>query len=244
MTDDNSNDNQNFLYHLGELRSRIIFCLIFFLVFSLIIFSKSVFLIDIAQEEFKKNFSSISLIGKSPIDAFMIRIKVSIFIALFLSLPFILYEAWAFIKTGLRENEKKYSLIFLLSGSLLGIIGALFCHFYILPLALKFFYSQYNLLSLNPMIHFDEYVSFFIKLDLTFALVFELPIIFFILAKLGLINSKVLTKYARQAILIIVIIAAFLTPPDAVTQVLMAFPLVVLYYVSVYIVKLVEKKEK
>ena len=181
------------------------------------------------------------LIGKSPIDAFLVRLKVSFFLGFLISLPIILFEAWEFIKPGLKENERKYVFYFITLGSILGIGGALFCHILILPLALKFFYSQYELLSLKPIIHFNDYITLLIKLDLTFALVFELPIILVILAKINLIDSNFLKKYFRHSIVVIFTLAAILTPPDIITQVLMALPLIVLYGLSILLVKILVK---
>ena len=103
----------------------------------------------------RSNFINSDLIGKSPIDAFLVRLKVSFFLGFLISLPIILFEAWEFIKPGLKENERKYVFYFITLGSILGIGGTLFCHILILPFALKFFYSQYELLSLKPIIHFN-----------------------------------------------------------------------------------------
>ena len=232
---------QNFFSHLTELRKRALISCFFVLLFSIFIFLKSPFFIELIGQEFKNNFLNSDLIGKSPIDAFLVRLKVSFFLGFLISLPIILFEAWEFIKPGLKENERKYFFYFITLGSILGIGGALFCHILIVPLALKFFYSQYELLSLKPIIHFNDYISLLIKLDLTFALIFELPIILVILAKVNLIDSNFLKKYFRHSIVVIFTLAAILTPPDIITQILMALPLIILYGLSIFLVKILVK---
>lgn len=234
-------NDTNFYSHIKELRKRIIISVIVVVFFAILIFLKSPYFISLIDKQFKETFLATDLIGKSPIDAFIVRLKISVFLGFLLSLPLILFEAWEFIKPGLKENERKYFLSFILFGSTLGIGGALFCHYLIVPLALKFFYNQYELLSLKPIIHFSEYVSLLIKLDFTFALIFELPIILVILAKMNLIDSAFLKKYARHAILVIFILAAFLTPPDVITQIFLALPLLILYFLSIYLVKILAK---
>ena len=233
--------DQNFYSHLMELRKRTLISCFFVFLFSIFIFVKSPFFIELISEEFKNNFLHSDLIGKSPIDAFLVRLKVSFFLGFLISIPVILFEAWEFIKPGLKENERKYFFYFITLGSILGIGGAVFCHILIVPLALKFFYSQYELLALKPIIHFNDYISLLIKLDLTFALIFELPIILIILAKINLIDSNFLKKYFRHSIVVIFTLAAVLTPPDIITQVLMALPLIVLYGLSIYLVKVIVK---
>lgn len=234
-------NDSNFYSHLTELRKRTLFSFFFVFLFSILIFLKSPFFIDLLGQEFRSNFINSDLIGKSPIDAFLVRLKVSFFLGFLISLPIILFEAWEFIKPGLKENERKYVFYFITLGSILGIGGALFCHILILPFALKFFYSQYELLSLKPIIHFNDYITLLIKLDLTFALIFELPIILVILAKINLIDSNFLKKYFRHAIVMIFTLAAILTPPDIITQVLMALPLIVLYGLSILLVRILVK---
>ncbi|MGI6680411.1 MAG: twin-arginine translocase subunit TatC [Bdellovibrionota bacterium] len=236
-----SKQDQNFYSHLKELRKRAFISLSFIVLFAIIIYAFSPDIIKLIDKQFKSYFLDTDLIGKSPIDAFLVRLKISAFLGFLLSLPIILFEIWEFIKPGLMKKEKKYFFLFLTIGSFLGIGGALFCHFLIVPIALKFFYSQYKLLSLKPIIHFNDYITLIIKFDATFALIFELPIILVILAKLDLVDSTFLKKYSRHAILVIFTLAAILTPPDVITQLLMAIPLVVLYFLSIYLVKILVK---
>jgi sec-independent protein translocase protein TatC len=177
-------------------------------------------------------------------EAFFTYMKVAFFASLFLTAPFTLYQIWKFISPGLYPREKKYVVPFVLTSSLLFIGGILFAYFLALPPAFGFF-VEFSSDSLRPMFTMREYLSFALKLLLAFGVSFQLPVFIFFMTKLGIVNSRLLAKQRRYAILIIFIAAAFLTPsPDAFTQIIMAIPLIVLYEISIFIAKFVEKKKK
>jgi sec-independent protein translocase protein TatC len=176
-------------------------------------------------------------------EAFFVYMKLAIFSSLIITSPFVLYQIWKFIAPGLLATEKKYVVPFVLSSTSLFIGGVLFGYFVALPPAFEFFVS-FNNKYLQAMISFNDYLSLFVTFLLGFGLSFELPVFMFFLAKLGIVNSKMLSKQRRYAILVIFIVAAILTPsPDALSQILMAIPLMFLYEVSIFVVKFVEKKK-
>ncbi len=176
-------------------------------------------------------------------EAFFVYMKLAFFASIIITSPFILYQIWKFISPGLMPNEKKYVIPFVISSSLLFISGILFGYFIALPPAFEFFVS-FNNKYLQAMISFSDYLSLFVTFLLGFGLSFELPVFIFFLAKLGIVNAQMLSKQRRYAVLVIFIAAAILTPsPDALSQVLMAVPLMFLYEVSIFVARFVEKKK-
>jgi sec-independent protein translocase protein TatC len=176
-------------------------------------------------------------------EAFFVYMKLSFFASLIITSPFILYQIWKFIAPGLLPAERRYVVPFVISSTSLFIGGILFGYYIALPPAFEFFVS-FNNKYLQAMISFGDYLSLFVTFLLGFGLSCELPVFMFFLAKLGIVNSKMLVKQRRYAILVIFVIAAILTPsPDALSQILMALPLMFLYEVSIFVSKFVEKKK-
>jgi len=177
-------------------------------------------------------------------EAFFIHMKIAFFASLLLTAPYTLFEIWRFVSPGLYRDEKKYVLPFLFFSTLLFGGGVLFGYYIALPPAFAFFVS-FSTDFLKPMISFKEYLSLTLKFLLAFGLCFEMPVFMFFLAKLGVVDAKMLSKQRRYAILIIFIAAAILTPsPDAISQILMAAPLMVLYEVSIIVVRFARSAKK
>ena len=170
--------------------------------------------------------------------AFFVAIKVSFFAGLLGSLPFILYQLWLFIAPGLYSNEKKMALPFVFGGSIMFFIGVIFAYYVVTPFGFQFLITFGSFLY-TPLINIEDYVGFFTKIMMGFGIAFELPVFAYFLALLGLITDKTLIDFFRYAILIIFVMAALLTPPDILTQLLMALPLIILYGISILIVKVV-----
>jgi sec-independent protein translocase protein TatC len=174
-------------------------------------------------------------------EAFFTYLKVSFFAAIFLASPYILYQIWNFISPGLYDSEKKYVIPFVLFSTIFFVGGSLFAYFVVFPFGFKFFLA-FGTDLIRPMLSIREYLSFSFRLLLAFGIIFELPILMFFLSRVGLVNSRTLITKRKYAILLVFIIAALFTPPDVVTQVLMALPLMLLYEASVWVVKMGEKK--
>jgi len=176
-------------------------------------------------------------------DAFFTYMKVAFFASLIITSPFILYQIWKFIAPGLLPKERKYVVPFVFTSTFLFIGGVSFGYFIALPPAFKFFVS-FNNQYLQAMLSFKDYLSLFVTFLLGFGLSFELPVFIFFLTNLGIVNAKMLSKQRRYAILVIFVVAAVLTPsPDALSQVLMAIPLMFLYEVSIFVSKFAEKNK-
>jgi sec-independent protein translocase protein TatC len=169
---------------------------------------------------------------------FFVALKVSFFAALLGALPFILYQIWLFIAPGLYNHEKKMIAPFVIGGSAMFFVGVLFAYYIVTPFGFQFLITFGSFLY-TPLINIEDYVGFFTKIMIGFGLAFELPIVSYFLALLGLITDQSLKEFFKYAVVLIFVTAALLTPPDILTQMLMAFPMMLLYGVSIIIVKFV-----
>jgi len=175
--------------------------------------------------------------------AFFVALKVSFFAGLLLALPVVLWQIWQFVAPGLYENEKKMVLPFVIGGSVMFIIGVLFAYYIVTPFGFQFLITFGSFLY-TPLINIEDYVGFFTKIMFGFGLAFELPVFAYFLGMLGLITDRTLIDFFKYAIVIIFVLAAILTPPDVLTQMLMALPLILLYGLSILIVRFVNPETK
>ena len=228
--------------HIEELRQRIFKSIIALVVGFLIAwpFKKSILLF--LEKPLPEDLRG-KLIFLSPPEAFFTALKVSFFAGILIALPFVLYQAWKFIEPGLYEHEKKFILPFIFFSLLFFFGGASFAYFVILPFGLRFLLGFMGDL-LTPQITVGSYISFVIQMILAFGFVFLLPVVVWLLSKLGVINYRMLENNRKYAILVIFVIAAVLTPPDIFSQVMMALPLLGLYELSIWIAKITGREEK
>jgi sec-independent protein translocase protein TatC len=180
------------------------------------------------------------LVFISPTEAFLVSLKIAFFTGVVVTLPFSLFQIWKFVAPALSQAEKGYAFSFITFGSLLFLAGILFAYYVILPLGLQFLLS-YGSPGLQPMISVGQYISFCITILFAFGLVFNLPLMVMLLARMKLLDSRLLAKNRRYALLIISVIAALLTPPDVFTQILLAFPLLLLYELSIWLSRIAGK---
>ncbi len=228
--------------HLQELRKRLIASLIavgvaFIFCYA---FADSIFNI-LAYPLLRMMPPGGSLIFISVAEAFFTYMKVAFIAGLILVSPFILYQIWAFVAPGLYQKEKRYVIPFVLGGSFFFALGVLFGYFVAIPLGFKFLLG-YATEFIKPMPSMKEYLSFSIKFLLAFGLVFEFPVVLVLLAKIGIIDARMLARQRKYAILLIFVFAAVVTPPDLISQVLMALPLMALYEMSILLSKVFGKK--
>jgi sec-independent protein translocase protein TatC len=167
--------------------------------------------------------------------AFFVALKVSFFAGLLMAMPFILYQIWLFVAPGLYSHEKKMVIPFVIGGSVMFLIGVLFAYYIVTPFGFQFLITFGSFLY-TPLINIEDYVGFFTKIMMGFGIAFELPVFAYFLALLGLVTDRTLKDFFKYAVVMIFILAALLTPPDILTQLLMAAPLVLLYGVSILIV--------
>ncbi|MFA6741064.1 MAG: twin-arginine translocase subunit TatC [Arcobacteraceae bacterium] len=169
-------------------------------------------------------------------ETFFTALKVAFFAGFIASLPVIFWQLWLFLAPGLYDHEKRLVIPFVFFGTVMFLIGSSFAYYVVVPLGFDFLIAfGSTVVTVLPSI--GKYVDFFTKLLFGFGIAFELPVITFFLAKIGLVDDKMLKDFFRYAIVIIFIVAAILTPPDVLSQLLMAAPLLLLYGVSIYIAK-------
>ena len=228
--------------HLQELRKRLILSFIavgggFALCYA---FAEKIFDI-LAAPLLKMMPTGGSLIFTSVAEAFFTYMKVAFISGLILASPFVLYQIWAFVAPGLYRHEKKYVVPFVLAGSFFFAIGILFAYYVALPIGFKFLLG-FATDFIKPLPSMKEYLSFSIKFLLAFGLVFEFPVVLVLLARIGVVDAKTLARQRKYAILLIFIFAAIITPPDIISQVIVALPMIGLYELSILLSKLFGKK--
>ncbi len=232
-----------FLDHLEELRWRIIKSLISVVLFTIIAFFFSDYVLNwLLLPSFKVD-AQISLQVLKVQAVFIIKLEIALLIGVVLSIPVILYQIWTFLAPGLHSNERKYIWPIIFFAMISFSIGASFAYYIIIPYALDFF------LALAPEnvtnnIAIDFYFGFLIRLLIVFGIVFELPVLSLILSKMGLITPDFLKKYRRHAIVLFFVAAAILTPPDPTTQLFLALPLILLYEFTILILYFFSKEKK
>ncbi len=220
----------SFLEHLEDLRGVLVQSVIAFLVFAVTLWFFSGTLLDFLVKDLPVE----NLNFFAPAEAFMARLKISMVLGLMVAFPFILSKVWSFIAPGLFRNERKKIYPFIVMSSILFYVGVLFCYYILIPIVLDFLLG-FETDMLDPMISVSMYFAFVARLCFTFGLVFQLPIVVFLLSMLGIVTPGFLLRQWRYAVLIIFVASAILTPPDPASQVLMAFPIVLLYIGSVLV---------
>tara|TARA_Y100000591_G_C21834423_1_gene701602 strand:+ start:238 stop:999 length:762 start_codon:yes stop_codon:yes gene_type:complete len=247
----NNDKSGSLVSHLSELRSRIIKIFIFlFLTFIVsYFFSEEIykFLVKPYTDAVIESNLDRRLIFTALHEAFLTYLKVAFFTAFFISSPFFLIQIWKFIAPGLYKNEKNALAPYLVSTPILFLLGGLLVYYLIMPLAVKFFLSFETSGSINSIpiqleAKINEYLSLIMKLIFAFGLSFQLPVILSLLARVGFVDSVYLKERRKYVVIIIFITAAILTPPDPITQIGLALPLLLLYELSIFTVKFIEKK--
>jgi len=223
-----------FIHHIEELRKRIIFCIFAAILAAAVSYYFAGRLISILTKPAGK------LVFIQPQEAFTSYLKISIICGFFISLPFLIYQIYAFIRPALTKKEKQSAIFYGYTGFLLFIIGAGFAYLVVLPYALRFLLS-FGGHNLKPMISVGSYLSFLTIMLLSFGAVFELPAVIVFLTKIGIVTPGLLRRNRRYVLLVIFIVAAVLTPPDVFTQILLALPLLLLYEISILLSRMVKR---
>jgi sec-independent protein translocase protein TatC len=184
----------------------------------------------------------LSLIGTAVVEAFFTKMKVAFIAGLICALPVVLWQVWRFVAPGLYEHEKRYARSFVFFGTLFFLLGAWFCYAVIFQLGFELLLRRYEAIQVRPAIRVGEYLSFASELIFAFGIMFQLPVVAYFLTRIGLIDHKFLLRQFRYAVIVIAILAAILTPPDIVSQILLALPLTLLYGVSIGVAYIARKK--
>jgi sec-independent protein translocase protein TatC len=184
-----------------------------------------------------------SLVFINPTEAFFVIIKLSLLAGLMASMPFILYQVWKYVGVALKKSERKYLIYFGPLSYVLFLIGAAFAFRGVLPLGIRFLLS-FSKEYITPMITLGAYISFLGKMITAFGLMFELPLVVLFLSKIGIIQPQMLKKGRKYAIVAIFVLAAFLTPPDVISQIMLAIPVLAMYEISIWICVVVTRKRE
>ncbi len=229
--------------HLDELRTRLIRAILAMagggLVCWLVIERLVGFLLaPLAKLRPDQSF----IIGTGVTEAFFTKLKVALIAGIFLASPIIFYQAWRFTAPGLYDREKRIALPFSIAASAFFIAGAAFCYWLVFPVAFSFFLDEFTSIGVAAQIRVSEYLSFASRMLLAFGVTFELPVLTFFLARIGVVTHRTLIVSWRYAIVIIFIVAAVLTPgPDVASQMMMATPLLILYALSIGVAYIVAR---
>ena len=249
----NKKVNENsFVGHLIELRTRLVHSLIFLSIFFLICYYFSDFIYGFLVEPYAKAAKNDDierrLIFTALQETFLTYLKVSFFAAFFITSPYILIQIWKFIAPGLYEHEKSAIMPYLIITPILFFLGGMLVYYLVMPLAIKFFLSFESSgittsLPIQLEAKVNEYLSLVMKLIFAFGISFQLPVVLSLLARVGVVDSEFLKKRRKYVVVIIFAAAALLTPPDPITQIGLAIPLLILYELSIFSVKFIENKK-
>ncbi len=244
------NSNEQLLSHLIELRKRLLWSVIAMMAGTLIcyLFVEPIygFLVSPLAEAMGDN-SSQRLIYTGLTEAFFTYLKVAFFAGVFLTAPILLTQIWLFLAPGLYKNEKRAFLPFLIATPLLFFLGGAMVYFVVMPFAWHFFLSfqtsgAETTLPIQLEARVSEYLDLVMTLIFAFGLCFQLPVLLTLLGKVGLVSAAGLKSKRKYMIIATLVVAAFLTPPDVISQVLLTVPIVLLYEISILLVRIMEKK--
>ncbi|GGH45849.1 preprotein translocase subunit TatC [Mangrovimonas yunxiaonensis] len=261
-------DEMSFLDHLEDLRWHLIRATLGILAAATVafIFSKEIFNLiifaplDMSFPTYNMLCQSANYIGvdtsfcneelpliiqnRTMAGQFSADIWTAIFSGLVIAFPYVVYQFWKFLSPGLHPNERKHSRGFIIISSILFFIGVLFGYYIVTPLSINFLVN-YNISEMvDNQIDISSYISLVRSSVLASGIIFELPIIIYFLTKIGLVTPQAMKKYRKFALVIVLILSAVITPPDIASQVIVAIPILILYQVSIYISKVVLKKEQ
>jgi sec-independent protein translocase protein TatC len=222
------------LGHLEELRWRLVKSLLAVVVAFVPTYAFVTTLFTLLLRPLRQLPDAPPIVGLAPTEAFFAKLKVAFIAAIFAASPVVFYQLWQFVAPGLYQNEKRYVIPFVLFASVFFLLGAGFCYTVVLPVAYGFFLEEYKTIGVQATLRISEYFSFTSRMLLAFGVTFELPVLAFFFARVGLITHRTLLDFFRYSVVGIFIMAAVLTPgPDVASQLLLAGPLLLLYLVSI-----------
>ncbi len=234
-------EGESFLTHLVELRNRLVRSLLGLLLVFLCLFPFASELYDfLAHPMMVALPEGTRMIATGVVTPFLVPVKVALLVAFIIALPFILYQVWAFIAPGLYQHEKKLVLPLVLASTLLFVVGIGFCYYFVFNVVFKFVYSiAPKSIAVAPDI--ENYFSFVIGMFIAFGVTFEVPIVVVVLAKMGIVPVSKLREFRPYVIVGAFVAAAVVTPPDVVSQMMLAIPLCLLYEAGILVAAMITR---
>ena len=227
--------------HLDEFRSRLLISMITIIAIALASFVFSEKILNIIERPYVATGLKLNVFNIT--EGFLLRLKASLIAGLLLGLPVIIYELWRYIVPAINKNDRRFARLSVIAAVVLFFGGLVFTYFFILPFAIKMLLS-FTPEGMRNMQNASNYLSFALLFSLGIGFLFELPIIIMILTRIGLVTPDLLIRKRKYAIVLIFIVAAIITPPDVITQLMIGIPLILLYEISVFISKFVVIRKK
>lgn len=232
----NSNQKLTLIDHFSELRKRLFVIAVFNIIAVMFAYQFTEFFIQYILDVNQ----GMNLVYITPSELFLVYIRIAVTVGMVLASPITISQLWMFIAKGLYLKEKIIVILSFLVGVLFFVIGALFCYVVVLPITLSFF-TRIALPSITSMISISSFVSFITSMMVAFGFVFELPVVIVLLSSFNLVNPKFLLKHQNIMIIGILVAAAFITPPDIISQVSLALPMILLFELSIGVSILIQK---
>ena len=224
--------------HLEEFRKRLVACIICFFAAVLLCLGQAAWLTERLMEK-AQGFQFVYI---APTELVLSYVRLALTGGVSLACPVMLYQFWGFIRPGLTRRERQSCFVILTFGMLLFLIGAAFAFEIVLPITLLFFAGMNAGQTISPMVSIESYISFVSTTLVTFGIVFELPVVVIMLTRIGLLNPAMLRKNRKYVILAVFVLAAFITPPDVTSQILVAFPMLFLFEISLLLSRILFRK--
>jgi sec-independent protein translocase protein TatC len=233
-SDDAVSKEEGFVTHLVELRDRLVkaAAALIIVFLGLVYWAPDIYTV-LATPMINSLPAGTSMIATDVTAPFFVPMKVTMMVAFIIALPYILYQAWAFIAPGLYEHEKKLAAPIILSSFVLFLLGMAFAYFFVFPAVFKFV-AAYTPTGVQMATDIDKYLSFVITLFLVFGLSFETPVVEMVLVRLGMVSIQKLKNFRSYFIVIAFVIAAIVTPPDVISQFMLAIPMILLYELGIF----------
>jgi len=245
----NDDTHQTFLAHFGELKKRVLVSVAVLFVIGVVAWIYADPILAILIEPLKNAMMDLGgtdrLIMTSLTEGFVTRMRVALFTAFFVSLPFILYQIWAFMAPGLYKKERSILTPLLIASPIMFVLGACFVYYLVIPNAWAFFLgfqssSMETALKVQSEVRLGAYLDLIMSFLFAFGVVFQWPILLILLGKVGVVSVASLQKMRRIVIVLSFVLAAFLTPPDIISQLALALPMIVFYEIAIVILRLMK----
>ncbi len=237
---------ENFVSHLVELRDRLLRAVVGFLIVFVVLmaYPGAAYIFDLLALPIQSALpEGTKMIATGVITPFMVPVKLTAMVAFVISLPILLYQAWAFIAPGLYQHEKKMALPIIFSSTALFLLGIAFCHFIVFGKVFAFI-NDFAPQSITPAPDIEAYMSFVLTMFMAFGMTFEVPIVVVVLVYLGVVTVEKLVEIRGYVIVGAFVIAAIVTPPDVMSQLFLAIPICILYEVGILFAKIIGKQRQ